>query len=86
MEPVIKFYNAKHFVELLIRKGHTVHSFAVVVGIEEATIEQITNGKGNPSPQAAKKICDALEVKFDDIFRIGYSKSKPNKQPQSATN
>lgn len=58
------------FEELLIRKGHSKRSFAEAAKIGQVTALQIANGNRNPSPRIAKRITDALEVEFDDIFEI----------------
>ncbi|WP_281869928.1 helix-turn-helix transcriptional regulator [Brevibacillus parabrevis] len=58
------------FEELLIRKGYSKRSFAEAANIGQVTALQIANGDRNPSPRIAKRITDALEVEFDDIFEI----------------
>ncbi|WP_110926841.1 helix-turn-helix transcriptional regulator [Bacillus massiliglaciei] len=54
----------------LIRKGFTKRALAKVAEIGEVTAIQVCNGNRKPSPPIAKKIVDALEVEFDDIFEI----------------
>lgn len=66
----IQLKNVEQFLEMLIRKGHTRRSLAGVANVGEATVVMIANGDRNPSPQTAKRICEALEVEFDDIFVI----------------
>ncbi|WGV58380.1 helix-turn-helix transcriptional regulator [Brevibacillus brevis] len=56
--------------ELLYRKGWTKRAFAKAARIGEVTAQQICNGQRNPSAPVAKKITDALEVEFDEIFAI----------------
>lgn len=56
--------------ELLIRKGLTKRGLAIVANIGPATAIQICNGNRRPSPPVAKKIVDALDVDFDEIFSI----------------
>lgn len=56
--------------ELLIRKGLTKRGLANIAEIGHATVIQICNGNRQPSPPVAKKIVDALEVDFDEIFLI----------------
>ncbi|WP_082672865.1 helix-turn-helix transcriptional regulator [Luteimonas abyssi] len=58
------------FISQLIREGYSKREFARKNGISEATLIQISNGKQSPRPATAKKICDALGCKFDDIFLI----------------
>jgi DNA-binding XRE family transcriptional regulator len=62
--------------ELLIRKGLTRRALASVAQIAQATAVQVCNGSRNPSPPIAKKITDALEVEFDEIFSIDKGVSK----------
>ncbi|WP_339820496.1 helix-turn-helix transcriptional regulator [Paenibacillus sp. FSL R7-0216] len=66
----IKLKDLVSFEELLIRKGFSKKAFAEAAGIGQVTALQICNGDRNPSPRIAKRICDALEVTFDDIFMI----------------
>lgn len=56
--------------EIMYRKGLTRRGLARAAGIGEVTAQQICNGQRNPSPPVAKKIVDALDVDFDDIFEI----------------
>jgi transcriptional regulator with XRE-family HTH domain len=53
-----------------MKKGYTIRSFAEKVGMSPSHISLIVNGERNPSPAAAKKIFEALELTFDDIFFI----------------
>ncbi|MGF9821430.1 helix-turn-helix domain-containing protein [Brevibacillus agri] len=66
----IRLKDPERFGELLIRKGHSKRSFAEASGIGQVTALQIANGDRNPSPRIAKRITDALEVEFDEIFVI----------------
>lgn len=68
------------FKELLIRKGLSQRGFSKKTGISSPYMSQIINGNRNPGPEMAKKICEGLDVEFDQIFFIdnGY-KSKQNK-------
>lgn len=61
--------------ELLIRKGLTKRGLAGVANIGSATAIQICNGNRYPSPPIAKKIVDALQVEFDEIFMIEKEKN-----------
>lgn len=67
---VIKIKNADEFKKMLIVKGFTQRSLARHIDISEPYANQIVNGERNPGPQIAKKITEALEVEFDDIFFI----------------
>lgn len=58
------------FNVILIHKGFTQRSFSIQAGISHSMISQIAKGLRNPSPRTAKRICEVLEVQFDDIFEI----------------
>jgi transcriptional regulator with XRE-family HTH domain len=62
--------NAQEFQKLLMKKGYSFRSFAKLAGMSSAHISYIVNGKRNPNPATAKKIAEALEVDFDQIFFI----------------
>lgn len=66
--------------ELLMRNGDNLRSFSRDAGISSPYMSQLIKGSRNPSPKMAKRICECLKVKFDDIFFIdnGY-KSNQNK-------
>ncbi|TKI54528.1 helix-turn-helix transcriptional regulator [Brevibacillus antibioticus] len=66
----IRLKDQGYFEELLIRKGHSKRSFAEAANIGQVTALQIANGDRNPSPRIAKRITEALEVEFDEIFVI----------------
>jgi transcriptional regulator with XRE-family HTH domain len=56
--------------ELMYRKGWTRRRLAVEAQIGEVTAQQICAGKRNPSPPVAKRIVDALDVDFGEVFEI----------------
>jgi transcriptional regulator with XRE-family HTH domain len=56
--------------EMIFRKGLTKRAFAQVAGIGQVTALQVCNGQRNPSAPVAKKIVDALETDFDNLFQI----------------
>jgi transcriptional regulator with XRE-family HTH domain len=70
------------FEGLILRKGLSKKGFAEIIGISGAYASQIINGTRNPGPFTAKKITEALEVDFDDIFfvkhacKVGQSEEK----------
>lgn len=66
----ITLKNSLEFEELLIRKGFSKKAFAEAAGIGQVTALQICNGDRSPSPRIAKRICDTLDVEFDEIFDI----------------
>ncbi|OKP81595.1 hypothetical protein A3842_10970 [Paenibacillus sp. P3E] len=76
----ISFKDPKKFSKILMINGYNQRKFASAADISGPYMSQIIKGKRNPSPNMAKKICDTLDLKFDDIFFIdsGY-KSDRNK-------
>lgn len=66
----VKLKGEMQFNELLIKQGYSKRSFAKSISIGESTIIQICSGDRSPSPRTAKRICEALECSFDDIFEI----------------
>lgn len=71
---LIKLKSKKEFNELLVKEGYSKRSFARKSDLSESTIIQISNEKQSPRPENAKKICEALERGFDDIFIIEEAK------------
>ena len=53
-----------------IKSGYSMTELAKRVEVSPQFISAIINGTYNPSPATAKKICDALQVEFDEIFDI----------------
>jgi transcriptional regulator with XRE-family HTH domain len=66
----IELKDAQIFGELLIKKGLSKKAFAEAASIGQVTALQICNGDRKPSPRIAKRICETLEVEFDDVFNI----------------
>lgn len=60
--------NINALVQARIKKGFSQRELAKRTNLSSALISQIENDERNPSPNSAKKICDVLGVKFDDIF------------------
>ena len=58
------------FQELLLRKGFTKRELGRQASISEVYALQIANGDRNPGAKVARRICEALEVEFGDIFFI----------------
>ncbi|MDF2902403.1 MAG: family transcriptional regulator [Bacillus sp. (in: firmicutes)] len=67
---VIVFKNPEDFRKKLLTNGHSLRSFASLVGLSSPYFSQIINNKRNPSGKVAKKIVDELSLAFDDIFFI----------------
>lgn len=71
--------NCKSLVKLnglRLRLGYNKTEFSQKIGLSKPMTVQICNGTRHPSPRSAKKICDALQVEFDDIFEIVTSEKK----------
>jgi putative transcriptional regulator len=66
----IKLKDAAAFRKELIMRGYSFNEFARVAGISGPYVAQIANGTRNPSAKVAKKISNALNVEFDDIFFV----------------
>ena len=58
------------FATARIKSGYSITRLAKTVGAAQSYMSLIVNNKKNPSPEMAKRICDALNVKFDDVFYI----------------
>ena len=56
--------------EKLIETGLSYRQLAKKIGISQTTISLLIKGERNPSPDSAKKICNALNCQFNDIFFI----------------
>lgn len=55
--------------ELRLKKGYTYRSLGLKAGVSYLSVIRAENNK-NISPKTAKAIADALEVDFDEIFKI----------------
>ena len=62
--------NRNEFRNRMIRKGFTATGLAKKAGISQSYITYILQGKRSILPPTAKKICDALDCGFDEIFKI----------------
>lgn len=67
---MIVLKNGKIFNQTISKKGFTKRAFARHCGLSESTLIQISNGKQSPRADTAKKICDGLQLHFDDVFTI----------------
>lgn len=56
--------------EIVIKSGYTYRGFGKELGLSGSYINQILNGKRNPSPPIAKKIAEKLNQEYDSIFFI----------------
>ncbi|WP_160676743.1 helix-turn-helix transcriptional regulator [Clostridium sp. C8-1-8] len=53
-----------------ITKGLSIRKLAEIAELNPVTIQKIESQSSRPNPSTAKKICNALEVDFDEIFTI----------------
>lgn len=65
-----EFKDREKFNELLILKGYSLKTFSDFSGVGYDTISQITRGLRTPAPRVAFKICKALGMEFDDLFKF----------------
>lgn len=56
--------------EARVKSGYSLRVLGKMAGVNYATISNLENGKGSPYPATAKAVCDALKMKFDDLFEF----------------
>lgn len=56
--------------EIRIKKGLNIRDLNKLCGVNTSILSRTENGKTTPSPKTAKKICEALEASFDELFQI----------------
>jgi transcriptional regulator with XRE-family HTH domain len=66
----IKLIDSHEFRKLMMKKGFDQKSLAKAANMSNPYLHQIIKGQHHPGAVIAKKIVDALEVEFDDIFFI----------------
>jgi transcriptional regulator with XRE-family HTH domain len=57
--------------EILKKKGQSISAFADQVGIAQANMSNIVNGKTSPSLDTIERIAEALELPVADLFITG---------------
>lgn len=57
-------------IAIRVKSGLSTRRLAQIAKVNPSTINLIENGKRNPTPQTARKICTALACEFDSIFYI----------------
>lgn len=67
--PVIRTKRRK-LIETRMKAGFTQRGLAREAGLTSGYMSQIERGIRQPGPQAAKRICQALNVDFDDLFEL----------------
>ncbi len=58
------------FNYIRIKSGYTMSGLAKAAGVSQQFISAIIKGRYRPSAVTAKKICDVLDVEFDQVFEI----------------
>lgn len=58
------------FTNVRIRAGFSQRQLARESGLSSPFISQVENGNRNVGPEAAKKLCTALSVPFEQIFLL----------------
>lgn len=53
-----------------MKKGMSVRALAKKANISHCYLSQIENRQRNPSPKIAVRLCQALEVDFDELFEV----------------
>ena len=53
-----------------MKKGWSQRDLSEKTGINTAVISQIERGKRKPQPRTAFRICEALEVDFEELFFV----------------
>ncbi|MGV8095998.1 MAG: helix-turn-helix domain-containing protein [Mangrovibacterium sp.] len=57
--------------EILKKRGQSISAFADQVGIAQANMSNIVNGKTSPSLDTLERIADTLELPIADLFVTG---------------
>lgn len=58
------------FIELLVKRGLTMKTLALLSGVGYSSLQQVTSGKRTPTPTVAIKICKTLEMEFEELFKF----------------
>jgi transcriptional regulator with XRE-family HTH domain len=56
--------------ELRIKAGLSQRALARDCGLSNGFLSQLERGEREPGPAVAKRLCEALHVAFDELFRI----------------
>lgn len=62
--------------EILADRGIKISTFATEVGITQANMSNIVNGKSKPSLKSLQKIAEVLKVEFWELFTSSTSKEE----------
>lgn len=53
-----------------MKRGLSLRELGRQAGITAASLSAIERGISKPRPQTAKRLCDALEMEFDELFTV----------------
>ncbi|QPW14139.1 helix-turn-helix transcriptional regulator [Mammaliicoccus sciuri] len=67
---MIALKNPKEFRSIIYKKGLSNSGLSKKADISTATIHNLTHQVSYITPATAKKICDALSLDFDELFKI----------------
>lgn len=56
--------------EIRIKQGYSIRAISLKAGLNYATVAYLEKAPRSVAPRTAKKLCDALEVPFDEVFSI----------------
>lgn len=73
--PIIRT-KRRQLVETRVKAGYSQRGLARAAGLTSGYMSQIERGLRHPGPAAAKKICMALNVEFDDLFELDESEDQ----------
>ncbi len=68
------------FEETLARRNLTKTAFARLAGLHRTYLSDLLAGRTNPGPQTRRRLLEALNAEFDDLFEIA-EKQGPNRGP-----
>lgn len=66
----IKFNDMDSFKGLLVRKGMSQAELARKSEVTQPYLNSVINGKRVPGIKFCEKVCEALDMEFDELFRI----------------
>ncbi|WP_051250602.1 helix-turn-helix transcriptional regulator [Paenibacillus harenae] len=64
----IKVKDTNELNKMIVKKGFNKTEFGNEIDLSHSMTNQITNGKSQPSPKTAKRICEVLECAWEEIF------------------
>lgn len=67
---------------LIASRGYSLRGFSDEIGASSSYMSQVIRGVRTPSPQLAKRICDHLNIQFDELFTVTIERSE---QPEQAS-